>query len=76
MKFPFANSAIAAAALAFAAPASAAIIFDANTGLLTVDSTTTIGDSATIAFNGFAPNNPPIAGLTSDADAQFPGPER
>ena len=67
------HSAIAAAALAFAAPASAAIIFDANTGLLTVDSNTAAGSSTTIAFNGFAPNNPPIAGLTSELTLTFQG---
>ena len=67
------HSAIAAAALAFAAPASAAIIFDANTGLLTVDGTTALGDSATIAFNGYEPNTSPIAGLTSELTLTFQG---
>ena len=67
------HSAIAAAALAVAAPASAAIIFDFNTGLLTVDSTTTVGDSTTIDFSGFAPNTPPIPGLTSSLTLTFQG---
>ena len=67
------HSAIAAAALAVAAPASAAIIFDYNTGLLTVDSTTTVGQSATIDFNGFAPNTPAIPGLTSSLTLTFQG---
>ena len=72
MKFRL-QSAIAAAVLATATPASAAIIFDINTGLLTVDSTTTIGESATIAFNGFAPNTPAIPGLTSELTLTFQG---
>lgn len=67
------HSAIAAAALAVSAPAPAAIIFDINTGLLTVDSTTTVGQSATINFSGFAPNNPPISGLTSTLTLTFQG---
>ena len=67
------HSAIAAAALAVAAPASAAIIFDFNTGLLTVDSTTTVGESATIDFNGFAPGSSPIPGLTSSLTLTFQG---
>jgi hypothetical protein len=69
----FMQSAIAAAALAVSAPASAAIIFDSNTGLLTVDSNTAAGSSATIFFNGFSPNNPPISGLTSQLTLTFQG---
>jgi hypothetical protein len=72
MKFVL-HSAIAAAALAVATPAPAAIIFDINTGLLTVDSTTTVGQSATVNFSGFAPNNPPIPGLTSTLTLTFQG---
>lgn len=67
------HSAIAAAALAVSAPAPAAIIFDINTGLLTIDSNTTVGQSATINFNGFSPNNPPIAGLSSSLTLTFQG---
>lgn len=67
------HSAIAAAALAVAAPAPAAIIFDINTGLLTVDSTTTVGQSATIDFNGFAPGSSAIPGLTSSLTLTFQG---
>ena len=67
------HSAIAAAALAVSAPASAAIIFDFNTGLLTVDSTTTVGDSTTIDFSGFAPGSSPIPGLTSSLTLTFQG---
>ena len=67
------QSAIAAAALAVSAPASAAIIFDFNTGLLTVDSTTTVGSSTTIDFNGFAPGSSAIPGLTSSLTLTFQG---
>lgn len=69
----FLQSAIAAVALTVAAPASAAIVFDINTGLLTVDGNTAAGSSTTIFFNGFAPNNPPIPGLTSELTLTFQG---
>ena len=72
MKFPL-KASIAAIALISAAPASTAIVFDPATGNVTVDGTTTIGDSVTISFDGHAPNNPSISGLTADLTLVFRG---
>lgn len=67
------RAAVAAIALCAAMPAAASITYDPNTGLVTVDGNTTIGDSVTVAFNGYEPNNPPILGLTSELTLIFQG---
>ncbi|GAA4754938.1 hypothetical protein GCM10023264_22730 [Sphingomonas daechungensis] len=67
------RAAVAVLAMSAAMPASAAIIFDYNTGILTVDGNTTVGDSTTISFNGFSPNSPVIPGLTGDLTLVFQG---
>lgn len=67
------RAAVAAFALCASMPAAASIIFDYNTGILTVDGTTTVGDSATISFNGYPPNSPVIPGLTADLTLTFLG---
>jgi hypothetical protein len=69
------KAAVGVFALSTATPAAASIIFDYNTGILTVDGNTTIGDSATISFNGhpFPLNSPAIPGLAADVTLVFQG---
>jgi len=72
MKFLLRTTA-AALALMIASPAAAAIVFDFNTNTLTVDANTALGSSVTISFDGHAPNNPSISGLTADLTLVFQG---
>jgi hypothetical protein len=69
------KAAVGVFALSTAMPAAASIIFDYDTGILTVDGNTTIGDSVTISFNGhpFPPNSPVIPGLAADLTLVFQG---
>lgn len=69
------RASVGALVLSSAMPAAASIIFDYNTGILTVDGNTTVGDSVTISFNGhqFPLNSPVIPGLAADLTLVFQG---
>ena len=69
------GASVGALVLSSAMPAAASIIFDYNTGILTVDGNTTVGDSVTISFNGhqFPLYSPVIPGLAAYLTLVFQG---
>jgi hypothetical protein len=71
MKFPL-RTAAAALALSLSSIATAAITANPD-GSYTIDGNTAAGTSFTINFDGYAPNNPPIPGLTSSLTLTFQG---
>lgn len=67
------RAAVGVFVLSAAMPTAASIIFDYDTGVLTVDGNTTVGDSVTIFFNGHPFNGPVIPGLAADLTLVFQG---